>query len=210
MKKMRRMSGVTLIQPVSLGLSIFFLIGLCGCEPPISRKVMATVDHGRTFSVVIENPKAYIGSVVLWGGVIEQFIPGPEGTRLIVRECPVDNDGRPQTEATYGEFVAHTPDYLSPRTFRKGMAIALAEMIDGVWGRRRKTRPAKDSPPSGSDNRNSSLDGMRGDHREKVNPAFDPVCNFGPFCSRRLDQQRDMSLSVDTQFVKGPRIAGEE
>jgi starvation-inducible outer membrane lipoprotein len=132
MEKMRRKPEVTLIQWVSLWLWIIFLAGLSGCGPPISKKVMETVDRGRTFSVVIENPKAYIGSVVLWGGVIEEFLPGPKETRLIVRQSPVDDKGHPQTDATYGEFVVHTPDYLSPRTFRKGMVITLAGMVDGV------------------------------------------------------------------------------
>ncbi len=116
----------------SLGVGILFLAALCGCSPPISQKVMKTVDPGRPFSVVIENPQAYIGSVVVWGGIVEECIPGPEGTRLIVLQCPVNDQGIPQTEETYGEFAAHTPDSLSPRDFRKGMVITLAGMVDGV------------------------------------------------------------------------------
>ncbi len=130
--RMRRLAESDLGRGVSLGLGILFLAALCGCSPPISQKVMKTVDPGRPFSVVIENPKAYIGSVVVWGGIIEEFIPGPEGTKLIVLQCPVDDRGVPQTEETYGEFAAHTPDSLNPRDFRKGMVINLAGMVDGV------------------------------------------------------------------------------
>jgi len=131
-EKMRCTAGATLGRWASLRLWIFFLVGLSGCMQPISKDVMATVDPGRTFAVVIENPKAYIGSVVLWGGVVEKYIPGPGQTRLLVEQYPVDAKGRPQMDATYGEFVVHTPDRLDPLLFREGMVITLAGMLDGV------------------------------------------------------------------------------
>ena len=99
---------------------------------PISKDVMATVDPGRSFSAVIDNPKAYIGSVVLWGGVVEKYIPGTGQTKLLVEQYPVDAKGNPQMADTYGEFVVHTPDGLDPFLFRRGMVITVAGMLDGV------------------------------------------------------------------------------
>ncbi len=64
--------------------------------------------------------------------LIEKIVPGPEETRLIVTQCPVDNNDDPQAAAACGEFVAHTPDSLDPRIFRRGVAITLAGMVDGV------------------------------------------------------------------------------
>ena len=93
---------------------------------------MATIDPGRSFSVVIDNPKVYIGSVVLWGGVVERYIPGAAQTRLIVEQYPVDAKGNPQMDETFGEFVVHTPDGLDPLLFRRGMVITVAGMLDGV------------------------------------------------------------------------------
>jgi len=130
--KMRRMSGATLGRWTSLWVWIFLSAGLSGCMQPISKDVMATVDRDRTFSVVIENPKAYIGSIVLWGGVIEKVVHGPEETKLIVIQSPLDAKKYPQTDATYGEFVAHTPQFLDPLIFQGGMGITLAGEIDGI------------------------------------------------------------------------------
>ena len=110
----------------------FFCMGLWGCMQPISKNVMATVDPGRSFSVVIDNPKAYIGSVVLWGGVIERYIPGAAEARVLVEQYPVDAKGNPQMDESYGEFVIHTPDGLDRHIFREGMVITVAGMLDGV------------------------------------------------------------------------------
>jgi outer membrane lipoprotein len=130
---MRRTTGANLGGWWALfGLWIFFFAGLSGCMPPISKDVMDTVDRDLPFSRVIENPKAYIGSIILWGGVIDKFVPGPEETRLLVIQCPLDAQSHPLTDATYGEFVAHTPRSLDPLIFRRGMAITLAGEIDGV------------------------------------------------------------------------------
>ena len=129
---MRGTTGTTLGRWGLLWLWIFLLAGLSGCVHPISKNVMATVDKGQTFSVVIQDPEAYIGSIVLWGGVIEKVLPGPGETRLIVSQTPLSSKGYPQTDATYGEFVAHTPRFLDPEIFRSEMKITIAGEIDGV------------------------------------------------------------------------------
>lgn len=93
---------------------------------------MATVDKDRTFSAVIENPKANVGSTVLWEGVIEKATAGPEGTELIVRQSPLDSKGNPQTDASEGEFIANTLRPLNPEIFLKGMKVTVAGKIDDV------------------------------------------------------------------------------
>ena len=114
------------------GIGAFFFIGLCGCLPPISKAVMGTVEKDQTFSVVIENPKAYIGSIVLWGGSIEKTLYGAEGTRLIVIQNPLDSKEYPRTEITEGEFIIYTPQRLDREIYRKGTKITVAGKIDGV------------------------------------------------------------------------------
>jgi len=129
--KMRWMTGAALGRRASLWLWIFFLVGLSGCMHTISKGVMATVDKDRTFSAVIEDPKANVGSTVLWGGVIEKATAGPEGTELIVRQSPLDSKGYPQTDASEGEFIAHAFRPLNPEIFLKGMKVTVAgEIVD--------------------------------------------------------------------------------
>jgi starvation-inducible outer membrane lipoprotein len=143
--KMRCRTGATLVRWASLWLLIFFLAGLAGCMHSISKGVMATVDKDRTFSAVIQDPEANVGSTVLWGGVIEKVFHESGETKLIVSQAPLNSKGYPQTEATDREFVAHTPQFLDPQTFHNGMKVTIAGEIDGV--EEKELGPEKDPRP---------------------------------------------------------------
>jgi outer membrane lipoprotein len=102
------------------------------CAHPISFLVRAEADPTLTLSKVVENPKTYLGSIVIWGGIISAVSRGPEGTRLLVIETPLDSRGFPQTRVAEGEFIARTPESMDPRVYRRGLAITLAGEIEGV------------------------------------------------------------------------------
>ena len=89
--KMRGRAGATLGRWASLFLWIFFLAGLSGCAHPISKGVMATVDKDRTFSAVMQDPEANVGSTVLWGGVIDKVSHETGETKLIVSQAPLNS-----------------------------------------------------------------------------------------------------------------------
>ncbi len=110
---------------------IFFL-ALCGCARSISKDTMAKVDTEKTFSVVMQNPQAYIGSTVLWGGVIESIRREAGETKIIVSQAPLDLRGYPRNDASDREFIAHTPRTLDPQTFRQGSEITLVGEIDAL------------------------------------------------------------------------------
>ena len=131
-RKMRWTTGATLVKWASLWLWIFFLVGLSGCMHPISKSIMATLDQDRTFSAVMRDPGASIGSTVLWGGVIEDVLHEPEETKLIVSQAPLNWKGYPQTDEIRGEFVAYTYRSLDPQTFYSGIKVTIAGEIDGV------------------------------------------------------------------------------
>jgi len=135
-RKMRSTTGATLGRWALVWLGIFFLVVLSGCMHPASKSLMATFDKGKAFSEVIQDPEAYINSAVLWGGVIEKAIHGPEGTDLIVRQAPLDSKGYPQIDSSEGEFIAHTLRLLNPEIFLKGMEVTVAGEIDDVAERR--------------------------------------------------------------------------
>ena len=130
--KMRGRAGATLGRWASLFLWIFFLAGLSGCAHPISKGVMATVDKDRTFSAVMQDPEANVGSTVLWGGVIDKVSHETGETKLIVSQAPLNSKGYPQTDASDREFVAHTPRSLDPQIYHDGMKVTLVGEIDGV------------------------------------------------------------------------------
>jgi outer membrane lipoprotein len=102
------------------------------CAYPISSLVRAEADPNLTLPKVVENPKAYLGFIVIWGGVVSKVFPGTEGTRLLIRQAPLDSQGHPQTRITEGEFIARTPKSLDPLVYRRGLAVTLAGKIEGV------------------------------------------------------------------------------
>ena len=128
---MKAVEGVYGKEAVLWALILFFA-ALSGCVYPFSPNVLDTVEKHLTFEVVIENPKAYIGSVVLWGGVIRMVMIGPEGTQLIVTQIPLDSKGYPEAGATQGDFIAHTSRQLDLKIFHKDTKVAVAGEIDGV------------------------------------------------------------------------------
>lgn len=67
----------------------FFIFGvlliaiLPGCLP-ISKQLRAEADKTLTFPQVFQNPDAYKGKIVIWGGEVVEAINQKDGTTLIV------------------------------------------------------------------------------------------------------------------------------
>ncbi len=104
-----------------------------GCTPAISPEVKATADFTLTFKEVFENPDAYKGRIVLWGGDIIQAINQDDGTALIEilqrslgkNEEPIDID------PPEGRFLVLAEKRLDPTVFHKGREITVAGEIRG-------------------------------------------------------------------------------
>ncbi len=126
-------------------LSVLVLFFLLGCVHPLSSRDLKTVEKELTFSRVIENPRAYFGGIVLWGGVIRSLTQGPAGTDMIITQCPLDNKGSPQTEVTQGEFMAYTVRRLDPEIFHQETKVSLVAEFYGLeeekWGPEEYPRP---------------------------------------------------------------------
>ncbi len=114
-----------------MGPGIFLLLMLLGCAHPISQATRDLVKSDLTFLTVMENPRRYIGSVVLWGGSVEKTLAGTE-TTLLINQMPLDSRGYPNDETTQGEFIAHTPQSLNLEVYQKGIKVTMAGEIDGV------------------------------------------------------------------------------
>lgn len=114
-----------------IGAGFFFCLMLLGCAHPFSQKTRDLVDKDLTFSTVMQNPRTYIGSVVLWGGSVEKSLAGAE-TTLVINQMPLDPRGYPNDESTQGEFIAHTLQSLNLEVYQKGIKVTVAGEIDGV------------------------------------------------------------------------------
>jgi outer membrane lipoprotein len=114
-----------------------FLILISGCAYPISRELRQEAREGPTFTMALQDPTAYIGSIVLWGGRIIETIPQAEGSEILVLETPLDYLKEPEAaKYSQGRFIAKSSKLLDPEIYKKGRKITLAGEIVG-----KETRP---------------------------------------------------------------------
>lgn len=66
-----------------LVFGLLLLILFSGCTP-ISKELRAQTDRTVGFQQVFQNPEAYKGKIVIWGGEIIETINQKDGTTLIV------------------------------------------------------------------------------------------------------------------------------
>jgi outer membrane lipoprotein len=116
----------------SFSLLLFFLL-LSGCAPAISPKLMAKVDSSLLFRKVFQNPDAYKGKTVLWGGQIIQVLPQNGTTLIEVLQMPLSLRGKPEEAfASEGKFLIMIKEYLELSRFDKGEKITIAGEIQGA------------------------------------------------------------------------------
>ncbi len=110
---------------------LFFL--LSGCAHVISKDLRGKADPSLTFREVFQNPNAYQGKMVIWGGDIVKTINQKDGTTLVeVFQLPLSRRGEPnETYPSEGRFLILTEKYLDPYLFRRGRKITVAGEILG-------------------------------------------------------------------------------
>jgi outer membrane lipoprotein len=104
-----------------------------GCAHVISRDLRSQADATLLFQQVLQNPSAYKGKSVVWGGEIIETMNQKDGSTLIeVFQRPLGWRGEPkQTGVSEGRFLALDSKYLDPYTFRKGRKVTIAGEISG-------------------------------------------------------------------------------
>ncbi|NWG02795.1 MAG: Slp family lipoprotein [Syntrophaceae bacterium] len=120
-----------------LRLAKYFLFSLLlmvisGCAYPISKELRQEVTKDITFPMVLQDPTAYMGSIVLWGGIIIETMNHPEGSEITVLETPLDYMEEPEpAKHSRGRFVAKTSKFLDPEVYKQRKRITLAGEIVG-------------------------------------------------------------------------------
>lgn len=103
-----------------------------GCAPVISKGLKEQVARELSFEEVRENPDAYRGKVVLWGGVIIGAKNLKEGTLIEVLQRPTDRRGRPKdVDESHGRFMALYDGYLDVAIYAQGRGVTIAGEIMG-------------------------------------------------------------------------------
>ncbi len=120
----------TSIRNLILLLSIF---SLSGCAHVISKDLRAKSDPSLTLSQVRNNPEAFKGKMVVWGGEIIETLNLKEGTTQVeVFQRSLGWRGEPkETAISEGRFLILSDQYLDPYLFRKGRKITVAGEILG-------------------------------------------------------------------------------
>jgi len=117
------------------GYALLFLFSfIVGCSPVISVELREKVDSSVAFRKVQENPDAYTGKTVLWGGDIIQTFPEQGGTTLVeVLRWPLGWWDEPrETVAFHGRFlVLVKEDSNPPPVFKERMRMTVAGEIEG-------------------------------------------------------------------------------
>jgi outer membrane lipoprotein len=118
-------------------LAGLFLFLISGCAYPISKELRHEASKELTFQMVLQNPTAYVGSIVIWGGKIIETRNTAEGSEVVVLEIPLDYQEMPESEKySQGRFIAKSSTLLDPEVYRKGKKITVAGEIVG-----RETKP---------------------------------------------------------------------
>jgi outer membrane lipoprotein len=114
-------------------LLLFLTVLLAGCAHVISKDLRSKADPSLTFREVFQNPNAYQGKTVLWGGEIIKTINQKDGTTLIeIFQLPLSRRGEPnETHPSEGRFLILTEKYLDPYLFKGGRKITVAGDILG-------------------------------------------------------------------------------
>ncbi len=108
------------------------VIVLFGCSYPISKELRQEARKDITFPQVLQNPNAYKGSTVIWGGSIIQTIPRADGTDIVVLETPLERQERPESDRySQGRFIVRSPNFLDPEIYKNGRKITVAGQIVG-------------------------------------------------------------------------------
>jgi len=111
-----------------------FALLLSGCAHVISKDLRAKADVSLTLSQVRQDPEAYKGKMVLWGGeIIETLNLRDTTTQIEVYQKPLGWRGEPRGVLTSeGRFLVLTDQSLDPYLFRSGRRITVAGEILGA------------------------------------------------------------------------------
>jgi outer membrane lipoprotein len=115
-------------------LLLFFLVFLIsGCAHVVSKSLREQADRTLTFQQVLQDPSAFKGRIVIWGGEIIETANQRDGTtRVEVFQRPLGWGDEPKdTVASEGRFLALANKYLDPYIFRKGRKVTVAGELLG-------------------------------------------------------------------------------
>ena len=122
-----------------IGGVIFVLLALAGCATTVPDAIRLPPPTDIPVARARENPEAYAGQRVRWGGTIASVKNGQTQTDLEVVARDLTTSGRPRvTDSTAGRFIARVSGFLDPAVYEEGRQVTvvgtLAETVTGRIG----------------------------------------------------------------------------
>ncbi|MCX8117311.1 MAG: Slp family lipoprotein [Desulfobacterota bacterium] len=119
---------------LSRAICLFLFLFLSGCAHVISKDLRVKANPALTLSQVRQDPEAYKGRWVVWGGEIIETVSLREGaTQIEVYQRPLGWRGEPKGGAySEGRFLVLSEKWLDPYPLRSGRRITVAGEILGA------------------------------------------------------------------------------
>jgi outer membrane lipoprotein len=112
-------------------LGILLALAMVGCSLPISGDLRREANRNLNFTQVADDPAAYVGNTVIWGGIIQKVRSTSDGTEIQIVQSPLKLDESPDLEATGGEFIAISGEVLDLNILKRGEKITVGGDIVG-------------------------------------------------------------------------------
>lgn len=113
-------------------LSIASIFILSACAPVISDKSLREANLSVSFQELQKNPDAYLGKVVILGGVILSTTVKQGETLVEVLQQPLDRQYRPENrDVSYGRFIVVFQGFLDPAIYAPYRLITVAGEVTG-------------------------------------------------------------------------------
>ena len=117
---------------IQILLSATVLAALTGCATsPISAPLRKEA-RNVTLTQEAQNPGAYKGTVVIWGGRVIQTVNETNGAVIYVLGLPLDGRDKPDPHAaSLGRFIARSRGFIDPEVCGRGCLVTVAGEIEG-------------------------------------------------------------------------------
>jgi outer membrane lipoprotein len=114
-------------------LIILLLGGAVACSSVVSPQIKQSANKV-TFMEIKQNPSAYKGEIVIWGGTLLDTVRRGDTTAVVVLEVPLTMNDRPSNQRSRGRFIAMTSEDLDRQFYSKGKQVTIAGEVIGSRG----------------------------------------------------------------------------